>query len=316
MKTFSLRALICVTLLCPSLVQAGDVFGFGVIARPAHAATAATMLSDAINETDADNLAFVVVNGIKADDESCTDTVYRDRRSLYENAKNGLIVSLTAGDWADCVNAKNRSIAIERIRRLRELFFVDEFSFGESQIPLIRQSTIPTFRMYAENMHWRIGDVLFATINLPSNNNNFLNAAGRNSEYEDRQVANSDWLKRLFITAKASKLNGIVLFCDGNPMAVHSEHAPGIFFGGKREGYADIRKQLLKLSAAFRGSVLIVHAEQDQKIKSPVKGIDWHDNIGTVQAAAPWSKITIDTTQAHLFTFALPDTQRGITRSQ
>lgn len=303
MKSSILRSLLCLALLSPLLAHANEPFSFGVIARPAHAATATASLRKAIDETDADNLAFVVANGVKADDESCTDTLYNDRHALYESAKNGLIVSLTSGDWADCVNAMQHSIAIERLRRLRELFFVGEFSFGQSQIPLIRQSTIPTFHMYAENMHWRIGDVLFATVNLPSNNNNFQNAAGRNSEYEDRQVANSDWLKRLFITAKAGGLDGIVLFCDGNPMATHGEHDSGIFFGGKRAGYAEIRRHILKLAASFHGRVLIVHAEQDAH---PAKGILWHDNIGTLRAAAPWIRIVVNPAQPRLFAVAKP----------
>ena len=298
MKSSILRSLLCLALLCPLLTLASETFSFGVIPRPAHGATASGLLHKAIDETDSDNLAFVVANGIKADDEPCTDAVYNDRHALYESAKNGLIVSLTSGDWADCVNAMKHSIAIERLRRLRELFFVGEFSFGQSQIPLNRQSTIPTFRMYAENMHWRIGDVLFATINLPSNNNNFQNAAGRNSEYEDRQVANNDWLKRLFITAKASGLNGIVLFCDGNPMAAHTEHNSGIFFGGKRAGYAEIRHHLLKSAAAFHGRILIVHAERNAK---PAKGILWHDNIGTLYAAAPWTKVAVNPALSQLF---------------
>src|SRR5690606_7823574 len=133
MKSSILRSLLCITLLCPLLAHASEAFSFGVIARPAHAAKATALLHKAIDDTDSDNLAFVVANGIKADDEPCSDAVYNDRHALYENAKNGLVVSLTAGDWADCVNTMKHSIAIERLRRLRELFFVGEFSFGQSR---------------------------------------------------------------------------------------------------------------------------------------------------------------------------------------
>lgn len=306
MKPYAFRLVTCFALLCPVLAHGTEAFSFGVIAKPVHAATADALLHEAINETDADNLAFVVANGIKADDESCTDTLYTERRTLFENAKNGLIVSVAASDWANCVNAKNRSIAVERMRRLRELFFTDEFSFGDSKIPLIRQSTIPSFRMYAENMHWRVGDVLFATVNLPANNNNYQNAAGRNSEFEDRQVANNDWLKRIFITAKIGKLNGIVLFCDGNPMA-HAEQESDFFSSSKREGYADVRRQITKFAATFHGRILIVHGEQDTTRKPVSKGIAWQGNIGAIQAEAPWSRITIDPNQPRLFSAAGQD---------
>ena len=308
---YMLRLIACVALLYPMYSHGSEAFSFGVIAKPLRAATADALLHETIDETDADNLAFVVTNGIKADDEPCSDELYKNRRTLFDNAKNGLIVSVAATDWADCTGAKNRSIATERIRRLREMFFADDFSFGDSKIPLIRQSTIPSFRMYAENMHWRIGDVLFATINLPANNNNYLNAAGRNSEFEDRQVANYDWLKRIFITAKVGKLKGIVLFCDGNPM-MHTEHASSFFSSSKREGYADVRRQITKFGTTFRGSILIVHGEPDVTKKIASKNIIWQGNIGTVGTETPWSKINVDPNQPQLFAVASPDagTQR------
>ncbi|HWU97698.1 MAG TPA: hypothetical protein VN114_04225 [Oxalicibacterium sp.] len=302
----ALRSLVCIVFLFPMYSYGNEAFSFGVVAKPLRAATADTLLHEAIEETDADNLAFVVANGIKADDEPCSDELYKTRRTLFDNAKNGLVVSVAASDWADCTGAKNRSIATERIRRLREMFFTDDFSFGDSKIPLIRQSTIPSFRMYAENMHWRIGDVLFATINLPANNNNYLNAAGRNSEFEDRQVANNDWLKRIFITAKVGKLNGIVFFCDGNPM-IHTEHSSSFFSSSKREGYADVRRQIAKFGAAFHGRILIVHGEPDPARKIGSKNILWQGNIGTFAAETPWSKIKVDPVQSQLFAVVTPD---------
>jgi len=280
-------------------------FSFGVIAKPFKAAAGENMVRGAVTESDADNLAFVVANGVKAGDESCSDEVYQNRRSLFEGAKNGLIVSVTASDWAQCVNAKNRSISTERLSRLRDLFFADEFSFGDSKIPLVHQSTMPKFRMYAENMHWRIGDVMFATVNLPSNNNNYLTAAGRNSEFEDRQIANNDWLKRIFLTAKISKLDGVVIFCDGNPL-IHVEHSSFFSSASKREGFADIRKQITAFAGKFQGKILIVHSDLDARRMSNANGITWKANIGTLHTEAPWIKITVDPAQPQLFAMKNP----------
>ncbi len=304
MKICAARLLLGIVLLHPFLTSATETFSFGVIAKPTQSIAAEALLREAIDETDADNLAFVVASGVKADGEPCTDTIYKNRRTLFDGAKNGLIVSIAASDWTRCINSRNRSIAVERMGRLREIFFTDEFSFGDSKIPLVRQSTMPVFRMYAENMHWRVGDVLFATVNLPANNNNYLNAAGRNSEFEDRQVANSDWLKRIFITAKIGKLDGIVLFCDGNPLALHAEHASSLFSSGKREGSADIRRQIMRFSASFHGRILIVHGEQENGQKIASKDIVWQGNIGTIKAKTPWSKINVNPALPQLFALA------------
>ncbi len=77
---------------------------------------------------------------------------------------------------------------------IRNLCFADEFSFNASKIPLIRQSTSPKFRSYAKNARWEIGNVVFTAINLPATNNHYLAEDGRNSEFEDRQIANCEWL--------------------------------------------------------------------------------------------------------------------------
>lgn len=307
MKKYVAPLLMIFALLQPLFAHStqSSAFSFGVIAKPLKAAAGENMVRDAIAESDADNLAFVVANGVKAGDESCSDEVYKNRRSLFDEAKNGLIVSITASDWAQCVNAKNRSISAERLSRLRDVFFADEFSFGDSKIQLVHQSTMPKFRVYAENMHWRIGDVMFATVNLPSNNNNFQNAAGRNSEFEDRQIANNDWLKRVFLTAKISKLDGVVIFCDGNPL-VHVEHSSFFSTASKREGFADIRKQIAAFSGKFQGKILIVHSDLDARRMSNATGIDWKGNIGTLHTEAPWIKITVDPAQPQLFAMKNP----------
>lgn len=306
MKKTAFRLLTCILLASPLFAHATEAipFSFGVVAKPAKTVPVETTLREAIAESDAENLAFVVANGIKAGDEPCSDALYKSRRSLLDSAKNGVIVSITASDWAQCVNAKNRSIATERMNRLRDVFFTDEFSFGDSKIPLIRQSTMPKFRLYAENMRWRIGDVMFATINLPINNNNYLNAAGRNNEFEDRQIANNDWLKRLFVTAKTGKLDGIVLFCDGNPLM--AERSSMFSSGDKRGGFSDIRKQITMLGAKFPGKILIVHNDHDSRQTPAQKGIDWHGNIGTLRADVPWRKVTVSAALPQLFNVDSP----------
>lgn len=302
MKKAVCQLLTCAALLYSSWVGAVETmpFSFGVIAKPLKAEASVEIMREAITESDADNLAFVVANGVKASSEPCTDSVYKERRTLLDSAKNGIVVSVTAGDWATCTNDKNRSTAFERMNRLRDTLFTEEFSLGDSKIPIVRQSNMPKFRSYAENMRWRIGDIVFATINLPANNNNYINAAGRNSEFEDRQMANSDWLKRIFITARINKLDGIVLFCDGNPL-IQSEHSILFSSGNKREGFSDIRRQILALGAKFHGKVLIVHNDNSLRRPPGIKGIKWQDNIGTMLVEAPWRKVMVNPATPELF---------------
>jgi hypothetical protein len=155
-------------------------------------------------------------------------------------------------------------------------------------------------------MRWQIHDVIFATVNIPANNNNYVYAAGRNSEFEDREIANHDWLQRIFLTAKIQKLDGIVIFCDGDPLLQENQH--GRSANRKRNGFKEIRHKLESLSRQFSGKVLLIHNERGNdngssgnSKTSDTNRIVWHQNIGTLHVSAPWRKITVTPGSASLF---------------
>lgn len=275
-----------------SLQAAESGFSFAVVA-PVND----TMLGRTIAETDDANLAFVVVNGIKAADAACSDEVYLERKILLDSAKNGVIISLAGSDWTTCHNNAGQSIAVARLTRLRDLFFTDEFSFGASKLPMVRQSGTPKFRSYAENAHWEVGNIQFATVNLPADNNHFLAAAGRNSEYEDRQIANHAWLQRLIANATYRKLAAVVLFCDGELMSL-KKNSP------HRDGFAQLRSQLKQLATSYPGRILLVHdrADTDSAASSVIR---WEGNIGTLPVGTHWLRLTIRPESPDLFNVSM-----------
>ena len=301
LHVFLVTAYIAIGLLSPAWAQQKP-FSFGVIADMPGGLQGQAKLQEAIAEADEDNLAFIVVQGIKASQESCGDTVYTERHKLLNNAENGLIVTLAASDWTNCKSSEGRPASIERLNRIREIFFSEKFSLGDSKLPVLHQSITPKFSAYSENVRWRIRNVLFATINLPANNNNYLPEAGRNSEFEDRAIANRDWLRRLFSYAKQKRLDGIVLFSDGNPLAIPSPETLKKL-RGQRDGFKEIRQQLTKLTAEFPGKVLIIHS-QDQDPSTAEDKIVWRKNLGELAVATHWTKITVGAKSPTLFAVA------------
>lgn len=268
-------------------------FSFGVISNVVRSTGDESALRDVIEMTDADSLAFVVASGIKAPSEPCTDAVYKRKKALLEESKNGLIVSLAASDWAECRNGSGKSTAISKLNFLRELFFTNEFSAGDTKIPLVRQSTIAKFRDFSENTRWEVGNTMFATLNLPRNNNHYVLDAGRNSEFEDRLVANRDWLNRIFNYATRRRLENIVLFSDGNPLPSPASKTI------KRDGYAETRKLIQSLSGKFAGRVLLIHSQSS----GPSAGsIRWQDNLGELGASPGWIKLTVSQSNSNVFT--------------
>jgi len=237
-----------------------------------------SLLDDARDE----EFAFLVVTGIKGAGEACGDRLYQKRRDLIDKARRPVIVSLSGNDWTGCRNSAGRTNAIERLNRLRELFYGEPESLGKPKLALSRLSSSPRFRSYAENAHWQVGKVLYATINLPAPNNHYLEAAGRNSEYEDRAVANRFWLNRLFAIARQDKLAAVVLFAEGNMQPLLQpanglrallQRAPSAY-----DGFADTRRQVQMRAAKFSGKVLVVESAGLAKDARPA--LEWRGNVG------------------------------------
>ena len=256
----------------------------------------------ALAETNEKSLAFVVVTGIKAAGEPCGDKLYQERHDLIDKSKRPVIVLPAGGDWTECRNTAGRTNAVERLNRMRELFHGEPQSLGAKKLPLTRLSTSPRFRTYAENAHWTVDSVLYATVNLPANNNHYLAAAGRNSEYEDRLVATRFWLNRLFTLARRDKVDAIVLFSEGDlkPLAEPTglrgllRRAPT-----SQDGFAATRKQVQALAQKFEGKVLLIDSAPLPNKARPA--IEWRDNVGHVSVGGEAVEVKVTPGQKALF---------------
>lgn len=271
-------------------------FSFGVLASGSFDVNQEAALREVIKQSDAVNLAFVVAQGIKGSAAPCDDAVYQSRKRLFESSQHGLIVSLGASDWAACGNDASPTAATAKLTRVRELFFSDEFSYGATKLPLVRQATEAKFHNFVENARWEIGSAMFATVNLPANNNHFMMAAGRNGEFEDRLVANREWLRRVFTHAGLKKLDAVVLFSEANPLVRPAKV--------RRDGFIEIRRHILALAARFKGKVLIVHA-QPTRPATP-SSISWRGNVGEIGLARGWLQLRIDPATSSLIAPVVP----------
>jgi hypothetical protein len=280
-------------------------FEFGVIGHPLQHGRDEAALKRAIAEVAQTNPAFVVATGIKAVNEPCSDKLYAQRRDLLNESSAPMIVSLAGSDWSACINSAGRSNAIERLNRLREVFYVDSESLGVRHLQVTRLSATAKFRSYAENSHWEYGKVLFATINLPANNNHYRPEAGRNSEFEDRLVANRAWLHRLFTLAERQKMHGLVLFSDGDA-GVTAEEGFSLLpsFQTKQDGFAEVRKQIRTIAEKYKGTVLLIDAQPVQTTAARAHAepaIQWRGNVGHVTMTSDWAEVHVTPGAAALF---------------
>jgi len=263
-------------------------------------------LRQALDDSSEKSLSFVVVTGIKGDKEGCTDKLYEERRDLINEAKRPMIVAPAGSDWTGCKNSAGKLNPIERLNRIRELFFGDPYSLGQKKLALTRLSMSPRFRSYAENSHWEIGKVLYATVNLPANNNHYLAEAGRNNEFEDRLVANRFWLHRLFSLARTDKVDAIVLFSEGDTKALSEPTGLRALLRrdvAGRDGFAETRRQILTLAQKFKGKVLLIDSTTHAKA---TPAIEWHGNLGHMSVENGAIEVAVRPGAKQLFTLQDP----------
>ena len=229
-----------------------EPFHFAVLMHVMQESGDENELRNALEIAQAANPSFIVVNGMRSKREPCTDRLYRQRTALLESSVAPVVLSLAGDDWISCRDRQNRPAPTAWLNLLRDQVYGDISWSGGKHIPLRRQSAIAAFRNYAENTRWSIENVLFATLNVPANNNNYLVSAGGNSEFEDRLIANRDWLHRLQTQAQRERKTHIVLFCDGNPLPdARRKTEP-------RDGYVELRKQLKNLAEQSGLNILVI----------------------------------------------------------
>jgi len=275
---------------------------FGIIGHSFHAADGEARLKQAIADESETALAFVVVTGIKSVEEPCSDRLYARRRDILEDARRPLIMLPSNTDWSECKNSAGRSVAIERLNRLRELFYGEPVSLGVRKLPLTRLSASAKFRSYGENAHWQVGSVLYATVNLPANNNHYRPEAGRNSEFEDRLVANRFWLNRLFAMAKREKLDAVVLFSEGDVKALTERSGLRALLERattKADGFDEPRRQIATLAAKYGGKVLLVDTDSNAKA---APAIEWRGKLGHLSLGSQAVEVTVAPGKGQMFT--------------
>lgn len=256
-------------------------------------------------------LAFAVHDGdIKNGSSVCSDAVFGDILGVFQQAPLPLVFVPGDNEWTDCHRSNNGGYdPLERLRKLRELFFRGESSLGQRAMPLERQSRDPRFVAYRENVRWQAGGALFVGLNLPGSDNNYhgsTRGGGPVAEFIERGAANHAWLAESFALARERKLAGVMVVIQANP---EFETASA---GQPKPGYRAFIEQLREETQAFAGQVVLVHGDShSQKIDQPLLDAAARDvvrNFTRVETYGypfmGWIKGTVDASDPKVFRFA------------
>ena len=289
---------------------------------------------DDVNESE---LAFVVhvgdfqgdYGGYKEGDgmPPCTDQTYLQRRDLFNTSKHPFIVTPGDNEWTDCHKSNTRRFdPLERLTKVRELFFPDEQSLGQRKLALLRQSNEPKYAKFRENAYWVQSDVLFVTVHIPGSNNNFDRSPEMDQEYAERNAVNIVWLKQAFDLAKRHSNKGILIFTQANlnfedrwpDRNIRSLRvAPS---AAKKSGFTEFLIALETETVAFNKPVALVHGDTHYfRIDKPMfdsgakaagdsrtRGVTI-DNFTRVETfgtpSAHWIRVLVDPEDPSVFTF-------------
>lgn len=296
-----MRRWLAALLLAGALPASAETWRFGLIGdTPYNERERAELPRILATMTDSPVDFIVHVGDIKNGSTPCDDDVFADRFALFDASRVPFVYLPGDNEWTDCRRVSNGSYdSLERLDKLRQLFWGEPQSLGQRRLPLERQPGT-----YPEHSRFRVGPVLFVTLNMPGDDNNYGPGEAPRPEFIARQPQVMAWLADSFALARNDKLAGIVLMFQANPgFANYSRGLPHRAF----HGFID---ELQREVANFAGQVVVVHGDTHiSRIDHPLRAADGRPLVNFTRVETfgyplmGWTRGIIDTDSPGLFRF-------------
>lgn len=277
-------------------------FSFAVIGDTPYFSSEEWLFADMLKDIDREDLAFVLhVGDFKSGTSPCSDELFAQRLQQFQSVRHPFIFVPGDNEWTDC--HRSGADPLERLAKLRELFYAGDDSLGQRKLRLERQSADPRFAEYRENVRWTIGPVMFIGLNVPGSNNNFGRTPQMDDEYARRGLANATWLAQGFDLAKKNGHAAVFVAIQANPRFERASRRPPA-----ADGYAAFRQDLLAHALVFGRQVILIHGDThryrvdqplvDPATQKPVERFTRIESFGW--PAVDWIKVTVDPTDPKL----------------
>ena len=238
------------------------------------------------------------VGDIKSGANTCSDERFLSVKKLLDEFDEPLIYTPGDNEWTDCHRASNGSYnQLERLQKLRTLFFADAASLGQRKMKLERESDLlRSYSSYVENARWTTNEVTFITINQVGSNNNLdPDVPGAIEEYKHRNAANMAWLKDGFKLAKAKRSLALVIAMQSD---ISDPRIP------QNSGFKDFINTVALLATSYKKPVLLIQGDSHQfKVDQPIQNKDGSTVPNILRMIVPGAslvqavQVKIDTSQ-------------------
>jgi hypothetical protein len=286
-------------------------FAFAVIGDTPYNALEEAALARVLADID-DDVRFVLHLGdLKSGWEPCSDELLVRRHAALSAARRPLVFTPGDNEWVDC--GQHRAGAydpLDRLRMLRRLFFPRREA-GRDPLRIVDQAQSDPGHAFPENLRWRMGSVLFVTINVPGSRNGQAAGEVLAAHNARRNSANDAWLREAFALAARESAPAVVVAMHANPGFEQDDHRarlPGDP-SPDLDAYAGLRALLRELANGFAGDVLLLHGDThrfraDRPLGGarglPVRNFERIECFGSPYANA-WLRITVDPRAAARF---------------
>lgn len=281
-------------------------FSFAVLGNVPYDEEEERLLAGMIENLNRQDLAFVLhVGDIKNGDSLCGAELFRKRKQLFESSRHPLVYVPGDNDWTDC-HREGGYDPLERLDKLREIFFQGDRSLGSRYLKLTRQSADPQFHPYRENVRWVYRNVVFVGVNIPGSNNNLGRSPEADAEHYRRVTVNRAWMKQAFDLARRENLGAVVIFIHGDPQF----ELP--LDDKRKSGYSAFVTLMAQQALMFGKPVLLIHGDSrayhdDRPLQDPITGrrMENFHRLGSLGSPAVGHvRVTVDLPAARPFRYA------------
>ena len=291
---------------CASPPRSPEAFAFAVLGDTPYSDREEARFLAMMRGIDAEELEFVVhVGDMKSGGSPCTDALFERRRAQFDASAHPFIYTPGDNEWTDC--RRSGTSPIERLARLREVFFPDAWSLGRRRIATAFQdqciegsATACTCPAHPENRIWSHGRIRFVTLDIPGSDNNVGYDAANDAEARCRNEANRRWLERAATESAGDDTRALVVLTQADPWRTAKRPSP----------YRGFLAQLQQVAARLAKPVLFVHGDTHtyradrpfvDAVGEPVANLSRLEGFGS--PIVGWVKVTADPASPEVFRF-------------
>lgn len=278
-------------------------FAFAVMGDAPYSEEEEGYFAQMLERIDREPLAFVVHVGDFKGPGPCSDALFERRRAQFDASRHPFVFVPGDNEWADCPRQAQPMEALERLARLREVFFARDRTLGAATFEqeVQRACLEPAFAAcgcgtYPENRTWTRAGVAFVTLNVTGSHNNRGFGTATDAEARCRDEANRRWLERAARQAEAAGALGMVILVQANP-----------WWTGEFTGFV---AQVEETARRLRRPVLLAHGDShmyrvDFPFRDargePLPHLTRMETFGSPFVG--WVRVTVDPGRPDLFTF-------------